>query len=83
MKILKFYSPTCGPCKVLEKHMRALKMEYTDVDATLDENQELVDKYEIYSMPTLVLLNDSGEFIHKVAGLLGKSDLETLIRKYV
>lgn len=67
--ILKFYSPLCGPCKVLEKNLQEAGVKYDSVNVFEDENN-LADKYDIRSIPTLVKLSPSGELIAKYTGVM-------------
>ena len=30
--IIKFYSPTCGPCKVLDKNLKTANIGYTSIN---------------------------------------------------
>lgn len=61
MEILKFYSPTCGPCKVLERKLDEEKINYTNVDVTLSESADNISKYRVTTIPTLVVVKDSQE----------------------
>ena len=67
--ILKFYSPLCGPCKVLEKNLQEAGVKYDSVNVFEDENN-LADKYDIRSIPTLVKLSPSGELMAKYTGVM-------------
>ena len=67
--ILKFYSPLCGPCKVLEKNLQDAGVEYDSINVFEDEDN-LAEKYDIRSIPTLVKLSPNGELIEKSAGVM-------------
>ena len=43
MKLIKIYSKTCGPCKVLEKNLVESGVEYDSVDVTSEEGEDDVD----------------------------------------
>lgn len=59
-KVLKFFSPTCGPCKVMSKNLEGLDgVEVQEVDITDDANEELLDKYNIRTVPTVVVLDEN------------------------
>lgn len=73
MRILKFYSPTCGPCKVITERLKEAKLDYEDYDVTNESNQFLIDKYEIKSVPTLVLLK--GNIVKKKTGIFSSEEL--------
>lgn len=63
--ILDFYSERCMPCKMLAPALEEISEEYADkikvakVDA--DENDELVMKYRVMSLPTLLYFKDGNE----------------------
>ena len=38
MKIIKFYSDTCGPCKVLDSNLKKASINYESINANNDEN---------------------------------------------
>lgn len=56
LEILKFYSPTCMPCKQLEVILENLNFDYdieiTNVDITSDVDAAL--QWQVRSVPTLV-----------------------------
>lgn len=69
-KILKFYSPTCGPCKVVSKNLSTLKgVEIKDIDITDEANESLIDEYKIMSVPTIVLLGENNEVLSEFKGI--------------
>lgn len=76
MKVYKFYSPTCGPCKVLEKNLQESGIEYESIDITKEENDELISKYNIMTIPTLIKTGDNGESIFRNKGILSVDDIK-------
>lgn len=75
MKIYKFYSPTCGPCKVLDKNLQEAGIQYESIDITDDNNEELITKYNIISMPTLLKVDDEGNAILRNRGIISTQDI--------
>ena len=82
-KILKFYSPLCGPCKVLEKNLKDSGIEYVNINIFEDEcidnlgsTDHLVEHYCIRSIPALVKINDTGEVIDKKVGILSVEQIK-------
>lgn len=68
MKLLKFFTTYCGQCKQQTKLLEGLTgVEVVPVDC--DENEDLVDKYEVRGLPTLVLVDDNEEIITKFTGI--------------
>lgn len=66
IKILKFESDSCPQCKALSATLERITKEYkTDmksIDIEEDNNQELIRKYNIRSIPTLIFLNEDQEY---------------------
>ena len=75
MKILKFFSPTCGPCKVLDRNLQEAGIQYESIDVTDGANEELITKYGITSVPILLYVGDNGETILKYRGIMTVDDL--------
>lgn len=67
MKVLKFEASWCNPCKVATNILNAKGIEYTPVD--VDKEKDLVEKFEIMSVPTVVVLNDNGNEVKRFVGL--------------
>jgi thioredoxin 1 len=77
MKILKFYADWCGPCKALGALIEKENLEVTNinVDSVLQEDIDLVNKYDIRNLPTLLKVDEEGNVISKEVGMLSKEDL--------
>ena len=69
MEISKFYSKTCGPCKVLERNLKQTDIVYKDIDVASGEGLALLDKYNINSNNVL-FLDDNKDNI-ETAGEMG------------
>lgn len=54
--ILKFSSNYCQPCKLLSATLKKIGLEVEEVD--IDEKPELVAKYNVRGVPTMVYLHD-------------------------
>lgn len=75
MKLLKIYSQSCGPCKVLENNLQLSGLTYQSVDVQSDEGSEITEKYGVRTVPTLLLLNDNNEVIKKHVGVMSVNEL--------
>ena len=79
MKLLKIYSDTCGPCKVLEKNLQLANIEHESFNISSEQGEEIVDKYDVRAVPTLSLLNDNNEVAKKHTGVMNIEDLKKFI----
>jgi thioredoxin-like negative regulator of GroEL len=59
MLILKFHATWCAPCHQLSKTLAQFNLPVREVDVDLEP--ELAEKFNIKSVPTLVLLRDDIE----------------------
>lgn len=75
MKIIKFYSDTCGPCKVLDSNLKKAGIEYESINANDDENDVLVESYKIRAVPTLIK-EDNGVEIARHTGIITEEQLK-------
>lgn len=76
MKVLKIYSRTCGPCKVLESNLQLAGIPHESIDVQSIEGENIIDKYEVRAVPTLILIDNEGNVVKKHTGLLGIQELK-------
>lgn len=75
MKILKFYTPTCMPCKMVGKMLESIEgIEVIPIDAT--EEISKVDEYDVCNTPTLIFLDDEGKEVNRIAGMTTLKKIE-------
>lgn len=84
--LLKFYSKTCGPCKMLGFMLKDLDKTYGDkldiINIDFEENTDLVEKYGVEGYPTMVMLKN-GEETERKEGLQQKPVLEKMFKEIV
>lgn len=69
-KIIKFFSPTCGPCKVMSKKLAELKdVEIQEIDIADEDNGKLLEEYQVRTVPTVVVLAEDNSQIAKFVGI--------------
>ena len=64
--ILKFESDSCPQCKALsitlERISKENKIDIKNIDIEEDNSQDLIRKYNIRSIPTIIFLNEDQEY---------------------
>ena len=69
-RILYFTASWCGPCKMMASTVTEAiggGMNITKID--VDEDQDMSIKYNVRSVPTMVLVNQNNEEMNRVVGL--------------
>jgi len=59
-KVLKFYAEWCAPCKVLSNKLEGVTTSLQIESVDIEQNKELVTKYGVRSVPTMIMLEDDG-----------------------
>jgi thioredoxin 1 len=76
--LVDFWAPWCGPCRVIAPSLEEIAAERSEdlriVKLNVDDNQATAARYDVMSIPTLILFKD-GEPAHKIVGALPKSRL--------
>ena len=79
--LVDFNATWCGPCRMLKPTLDAIAAERSDVKVVgvdIDENMELAEEYEVFSIPCLVLFKDGAEADRSV-GLVPKERVLELL----
>jgi thioredoxin 1 len=77
--LVDFWAPWCGPCRVVHPILEEMDAERDDlrvVSLNVDENQQTAARYEVLSIPTLILFRD-GQEAKRVIGAMPKRRLES------
>ena len=75
--VVDFWAPWCGPCRIVSPILEEINAEREDlrvVKMNVDENQATAARYEILSIPTMILFKN-GEVAKKVIGAVPKARL--------
>jgi thioredoxin 1 len=75
--LVDFWAPWCGPCRIVAPHLEELNNERDDVRVVklnTDENPETAARYNVMSIPTLLLFKH-GEVAHQIIGAIPKNRL--------
>ena len=80
MNILKFFGSWCNPCKALSKNLEDTRIEHKSID--VDENEELTEKDNVMSVPTIVVLDENDNEVGRFIGSQTKEQLLKELKKY-
>ena len=80
--LIDFFAEWCGPCKVQSPILKEMagelggKVKVIKID--VDKNSEIASRYQIQSVPTLILFKN-GKQVWRQSGLLTKPQLYTVL----
>ena len=80
--LMDFWASWCGPCQMLAPVIEQLSEELTDVlvcKVNVDEEPELAQKYNVMSIPTLVVVKD-GKTVNTSVGVKPKEAIVALVK---
>jgi thioredoxin 1 len=80
--LIDFWAPWCGPCKMVTPEVEAVAESYAGkalvCKVNVDEQPQVASRYDVRSIPTLVIIKD-GKEINRVVGYCPRKDLSTLL----
>ncbi len=84
--LVDFWAEWCGPCKMIAPILEEIADEESSRlkvgKLNIDENLEIARRFEVMSIPTLILFKD-GEVRHRIIGAKGKSQLLQEIQAFL
>lgn len=78
MRLLKFETKGCGPCKMVQAYLEDKGVEVEQVDVL--EDTDITEKYNVSSVPTLILVNDKGEELERSVGF-NPEEMESFVNR--
>ena len=81
--LVDFYADWCGPCKMISPILKELSGELEGsadiVKVNVDEEGTLAQRFDVMSIPTLILFKD-GKPVGRKNGFLPKPELDKFIK---
>ena len=78
-KVLKFYSETCSPCKLMGKRLSEVKnIEVQNINIEDDDSIELMEKWNIKSIPTIIIL-DNENILARFNGIVSTEEIDRIV----
>jgi thioredoxin 1 len=83
---VEFWAPWCGPCKVMAPLIQSLAEQYGGrarfVRINVDESPELVTKFQVFSVPTFIILI-GGEPVKRFVGMATRSYMDDMLKQHM
>jgi thioredoxin 1 len=76
--LVDFWAPWCGPCRIVSPVLEEINGEREElrvVKLNVDENQQTAVRFEVLSIPTMILFRD-GQVVKKLIGAQPKARIE-------
>lgn len=84
--LVDLWAPWCAPCKAIGTTVSEIDEEYNGklkvVKLNIDQSPKLATKYNIMSIPTLLIFKD-GQVDGQIIGLVGKDKIESKFKHLI
>lgn len=81
--LLDFYAEWCAPCRAIApivENIAEENQQYLIGKINVDEEQELAARYDVSSIPTLIIMKN-GEILKRSIGLKSKQEILAMLKR--
>jgi thioredoxin 1 len=86
VSLVDFWASWCGPCLALAPTIEELAKEYGEKiligKLDVDENPKTAESFQVYSVPTLVVMKN-GQEVDRIVGCVQKKIIVTALEKHL
>jgi thioredoxin 2 len=84
--LVDLWAPWCGPCRFVSPILEELARDYAGrikvIKVNVDDNPALAQRFQAYSIPTMVVLR-GGHVLDRIVGALPKSQLAVRLTPFL
>jgi thioredoxin 1 len=78
--LVDFWASWCPPCRAMNPSIEALAKDFKVCKVNIDTNQELAARYDVSSVPTLLIFK-GGQIVARHVGLTPEATLRAELQK--
>jgi thioredoxin 1 len=86
LALIDFWAAWCAPCRALEPTIEELASEYSGKvfigKLNVDENPETAELFQVFSIPTLVIMK-GGKEVDRIVGCVPKGHIQAALEKHI
>ena len=86
LTLIDFWAEWCGPCRALAPTIEELAQDHAGKvfvgKLNVDDNPETAERFQVYSIPTLLIMKDGCE-VDRIVGCVPKSNIENALKKHL
>lgn len=83
--LVDFWAPWCGPCRMVAPILEDLSVQFNGsvkiVKVNVDENPNLAAKFNVMSIPTMIIFKD-GKAVDQMVGAMPKPAIATRLERW-
>lgn len=84
--LVDFWAPWCGPCQMLAPTIEQIATEQAAqlkvVKLNVDENSQTATRFQIMSIPTMILFKD-GKPVERLVGAMPKAGIVSQVQRHL